>query len=129
TTEGTNFNPFWSPKGDRLGYSSTRGGGTALGYFLYQRDSNGSGPDELLVPASGTDRNAQWTRDGRFLVFNRLDPKNKDDLWVVPMQPGQTASSAKPTPFLQTEFNEFEGQFSPDGHWMAYTSDESGQRE
>ena len=42
-------------------------------------------------------------------------------------RPGQ--SGGKPIPFLQTEFNEFQGQLSPDSRWMAYTSDESGQRE
>jgi Tol biopolymer transport system component len=50
--------------------------------------------------------------------------ETKSDLWVLPLQ-----GDRKPTPFLRTEFNESSGQFSPDGHWVAYTSDESGRDE
>jgi hypothetical protein len=52
------------------------------------------------------------------------NPETKTDLWVLPMQ-----GDRKPTPFLRTEFNERSGQFSPDGHWIAYISDESGSDE
>src|SRR5262249_43223409 len=50
------------------------------------------------------------------------------DLWVFPLGEGFGADR-KPVLFLQTEFNEFQGQLSPDSRWMAYTSDESGLRE
>ena len=52
------------------------------------------------------------------------NPKTKADLWVLPLN-----GDHKPIPFLRTEFNESSGQFSPDGHWIAYTSDESGDDE
>jgi Tol biopolymer transport system component len=51
-------------------------------------------------------------------------PKTKNDLWVLPLD-----NDKKPVPFLSTKFNERQARFSPDGHWVAYTSDESGQDE
>ena len=70
----------------------------------------------------------QWSRDGRFIVYSENDPKTKQDLWVLPAGEG-VPRDRQPIPFLQTEFNELKGQLSPDSHWMAYTTDESGQRE
>jgi len=59
-------------------------------------------------------------------VYSEIDPKTGRDIWVLPMD-GMT--DRKPVPFLRSKFDEFQGQLSPDSHWMAYTSDESGQRE
>jgi hypothetical protein len=59
-------------------------------------------------------------------VYSEFDPKTKGDIWLLPMD-GSVAG--KPLPFLRSKFNEIFGQLSPDSHWMAYTSDESGQRE
>src|SRR6185436_7255156 len=70
----------------------------------------------------------QWSRDGRFIVYMEQDPKTKWDLWSLPV--GEAGKpSGKPMPFLHSEFNEFQGQLSPDSRWMAYTSDVSGQPE
>src|SRR5262249_24670030 len=60
----------------------------------------------------------------QFLLFVLLHPKTLSDLWVMPLQ-----GEKKPQPFLQSAFRENYGQISPDGHWVAYTSDESGQNE
>jgi hypothetical protein len=70
----------------------------------------------------------QWSRDGRFLVYTQQDPKTKWDVSYLPMgEDGKPVG--KEIPFVHSEFNEFQGQLSPDSHWMAYTSDVSGQRE
>jgi Tol biopolymer transport system component/predicted Ser/Thr protein kinase len=116
-----NLAPFWSPKGDRIVFASNRGGV----YNLYEKAASGSGQDELLLSTPNLKAPDQWSRNGRFIVYSEIDPKTKFDLWVLPVGQG----GGKPIPFLQTEFNELMGQISPDGHWMAYTSDESGQRE
>lgn len=50
--------------------------------------------------------------------------KTKSDLWVVPLD-----GDRKPTVYVNSEFNETQGQFSPDGYWIAYVSDESGHPE
>jgi hypothetical protein len=119
-----NLAPFWSPTGDRLVYTSSRSGGVLN---LYQKSAHGSGQDELLWPNRINDISSQWSRDGRFLVYFEVDPKNKRDLWVLPVE--SASADRKPIPFLRTEFDELFGQLSPDSHWMAFTSDRSGRRE
>jgi eukaryotic-like serine/threonine-protein kinase len=75
----------------------------------------------LLKSSDGYKYATSSSRDGRFLFYTVVNPKTKSDLWVLPLN-----GDHKPIPFLRTEFNESSGQFSPDGHWIAYTSDESG---
>jgi dipeptidyl aminopeptidase/acylaminoacyl peptidase len=78
----------------------------------------------LQKSPDGAKSATSWSRDGRFLLYTVDTPETKSDLWVLPL-PGDR----KPIPFLRTAFNEGSGQFSPDGHWIAYTSDESGRDE
>ena len=115
--------PVWSPKGDRLAFASNRGGAP---YNLYQKAASGTGPDEALLATSNNKIPSQWSRDGRFLVYSSPDPKTKSDIWVLPLEGG---ADRKSIVFVHSEFNEDFGQLSPDSRWMAYTSDESGQRE
>jgi dipeptidyl aminopeptidase/acylaminoacyl peptidase len=90
---------------------------------MYQQDTSGAGKEEILLPNKSTSTLwvLDWSRDGRFILYAASDPKTKVDLWYLP-----TAGDRKPVQWLQTEFNETQGQFSPDGRWVAYTSDESG---
>jgi len=62
-----------------------------------------------------------WSRDGRYVIYQELDAKGGWDIWSLPMQ-----GDRKPVPLLQSTFNERQGQFSPDGRWFVYVSDESG---
>ena len=124
TTDASfNVSPNWSPKGDRIVFASTRGGGSA---GIYQRDTSGTGQDEPLLASGHTKRPTQWSRDGRFIVYSEQDPKTRWDIWVLPIRSGE---QPKPFPVLHSDSNETFGQLSPDNHWMAYTSDESGQLE
>ena len=59
--------------------------------------------------------------DGRFLLYATQHPKTGPDLWALPL-----AGERKPFPVVQTPFDETAGQFSPDGRWVAYQSNESG---
>ena len=125
TSDGSfNAQPFWSPKGERIVFLSNRGGHRNL----YQKLASGSGQDELLFSTPNDKNLNQWSRDGRFIVYTEVEKNTQQDLWVLPVDPGATGDR-KPIPFLQTRFNEFEGQLSPDSRWMAYTSDETGQRQ
>jgi Tol biopolymer transport system component len=65
-----------------------------------------------------------WSRDGRFLLFYSIDPQSNRDLWVAPL-----GGDRKPWVFLKTNFDERWAQFSPDGRWVAYMSNESGRDE
>jgi Tol biopolymer transport system component len=123
----TNTTPFWSPKGDWIVFNSNRTGV----FNLYQKAAVGSGQDEPLLPNRVADAPTQWSRDGRFIVYYEFDPKTKRDIWVLPTEGATIDQKAnrKPIPFLRTEANEIFGQLSPDSHWMAFTSDQSGKRE
>jgi dipeptidyl aminopeptidase/acylaminoacyl peptidase len=68
-----------------------------------------------------------WSTDGRFLLYNRTDPKTGTDLWALPMDGGRKAG--EPLPVVQTNADERDGQFSPDGKWIAYQSNETGRFE
>jgi serine/threonine protein kinase len=109
--------PVWSPDGSRIVFASNRGGVVNI----YQRLSNGTGNDELLLKFAEPTGPHDWSPDGKFILFGVLSPKTNVDLWFLPVSGDQ-----KPTPFIQTEFSEIQGRFSPDGRWVAYASNESG---
>jgi serine/threonine protein kinase/Tol biopolymer transport system component len=113
--------PLWSPDGSRIIFSSNRGGH----YDLYQRPSNGIGEDALVFKSDADKSPTGWSRDGRFLIFSVIDPKTGRDLWLLP-DPLKQQAGRRPVPWLQTEFYEGFGAFSPDMRWIAYVSNESG---
>ena len=112
--------PAWSPDGSRIVFSSNRKGHVDL----YQKATSGVGSEELLLESNLDKFATSWSPDGKSLLYDAVDPKSRRDLWVLPM-----TGDRKPFPFLQTEFTEANGQFSPDGRWIAYSSDESGRSE
>jgi eukaryotic-like serine/threonine-protein kinase len=114
------LNSVWSPDGSRLVFNSRRKGHLDL----YQKDSSGAGTEEVLLQDNRDKSPQSWSPDGRFILYTSSDPPTGDDLFVLPL-----SGDRKPVPFLQTPFNEYDGQFSPDGRWVAYGSDESGKDE
>ena len=117
--------PMWSPDGLRIVWASNRAGA----FDLYVKSANGAGPEHLLVKmGTPTGWPEDWSRDGRFLLYQIPGANTGQDLWIAP-QPSADAGDRKPAPYLQTEFDEKHGRFSPDGHWVAYTSNESGRDE
>jgi eukaryotic-like serine/threonine-protein kinase len=78
----------------------------------------------MLLESPQDKRANDWSADGRFLLYRSADLQTNNDLWVLPLE-----GDRKPWPFLKTNFNERDGQFSADGRWVAYMSNESGQDE
>jgi serine/threonine protein kinase len=121
TFEPSNLNSAWSPDGNRLAFLSSRAGTAAI----YQKAASGAAKDELLTTVSGVNSGpTDWSPDGRFLLYEQSGEKTGFDLWLLPL-----FGDRKPMPFLQTQFDEGQGRFSPDGHWVAYASTESGRPE
>ncbi len=112
--------PIWSPDGSQIAHF--RGAPTIERSGLFKTAASGTGTEERLMdrPARTTD----WSPDGRFIVYNYPSQKNRSDIWCLPLFGDRQYYT-----LLATEFAESQGQFSPDGHWLAYVSDESGSYE
>jgi hypothetical protein len=95
-------------------------------FDLYVKGSNGTGSEALLLANGNRKFPAQWTRDGHFVVCRELNSRTRNEIWVLRMD-GE--KSNRGVPLVQFEFEEVFCQISPDGHWIAYTTEESGQRE
>jgi eukaryotic-like serine/threonine-protein kinase len=118
--------PIWSPDGRRILWSSNRSGNVDL----YIKAANGTGHDEKLITVGTTYASAtDWSRDGNFVLYQPSAEKTGQDLWIAPQSTGAAGEPQKPFPYLASTFNEGYGAFSPDGHWIAYESDESGRPE
>jgi Tol biopolymer transport system component len=117
------MDPVWSPDGSRVAFSSRRAGPSTL----YIKDSSGGAKEEQVQKAEADERPCDWSPDGRFLLFTRLNPTTRlPSLWVLsdPTDPAKR----KAAPYLDVSFSMTQGQFSPDGRWVAYTSNESKPR-
>jgi hypothetical protein len=113
----TNSNPIWSPDGRYVAYDK-------VGVGIFRKAANGAGGEELLVPAKALAVPKSWSPDGRFILYAQINPGTGADLLGISVEP-----NAKPFVVAQTPGTEDQGQFSPDGHWVAYTSNESGLSE
>jgi Tol biopolymer transport system component len=112
--------PIWSPDGDRIAFMSLR----RRHPDIYQRRSNGVGSDETVLASDKTKYLTDWSPDGRFILYRSFDATTNLELWALPV-----GGSDKPFPFIKTTFGVSQGQFSPDGRWVAYASNESGKWE
>jgi Tol biopolymer transport system component len=114
--------PIWSPDDAQIAFSSDR---KSPG-DIYVKSSSGTG-EEKAVLASDVDKTPySWSSDGKTIAFSGIDPKAKNRtgmLGTVSIADGKTS------PFAANPFNQGEPSFSPDGKWIAYTSNESGKFE
>lgn len=106
--------PVWSPDGTRVVYNT--GNGVAV------IAANGSGEAETILPRTAF--TAAWSPDGRFILFMERGVKSRMDIWALPL-----FGDKKEYLLLNSAFDEQTPQLSPDGRWLAYTSDETGTNE
>jgi serine/threonine protein kinase/Tol biopolymer transport system component len=114
--------PVWSPDGSRIAYHSAGKDGS---HSLFVKDASGAGAAQFLLKSNSALNPTDWSRDGRYLLYQTQQESNgKASIWVLPL-----FGDRNPFAYLQTQFNARFPVFSPDGHWVAYRSDESGRDE
>jgi eukaryotic-like serine/threonine-protein kinase len=93
---------------------------------IYVKTANGEGMEQVLLSDGSSPKFPEsWSRDGRYLLYHIGGPLPVvQDVWVLPL-----FGDRKPYPFIQSPFFDGRSQFSPDGHWVAYQSAESGRSE
>ncbi len=114
-TEGPNLMPLWTPDGRKIAYAS------GLPADIFWRTADAGAPAERLLEREGPQYPTSWSANGRLLIFEE-GARNTYDIWLLPI--GET-----PRPLIATPASELGGQFSPDGRWVAYHSNESGRFE
>jgi Tol biopolymer transport system component len=112
--------PIWSPKGDQIAFGSQRNGK----WGIYLKPSNSVGSEELLVESDLIKMPMSWASGTNVLFFYVAEPKTNNDVWALPMTGERKAYRVLDTPFAESH-----PQISPDGKWVAYSSNESTRSE
>jgi hypothetical protein len=133
TTDGVSHAPVWTPDGKHIAFRSWKAGTMTMWWMPSDR----SAPEERLTMVGARQSVVSFSPDGRYLAFNQMDVMGMDagmgmmgggvetgstGIWILPMQGDRT-----PQRFAASKFIQGSGRFSPDGKWVAYCSNESGQ--
>ena len=113
------FDPFWTPAGKRIIFSLE-----SPVYNLFWKAADGSSAEEPLLSSGNDKYPGSVSADGKTLAYAEQHPETRFDLWVLPLEGERQAK-----PFLLTPYSEYRPYFSPDGHWLAYQSNQSGRYE
>ena len=111
--DGSDYNPTWTPDGNTLTYTSNG--------QMFERLVDREDPRSPFLTRENYQLPRSWSPDGQYLAFVE-DSANGRSIWVV-------SRDGDPTPLLDLSFNSGAPQFAPQDGWIAYVSDESGQRE
>jgi transposase len=107
--------PAWHPTDGRIAFQTGAWGIAAV--------SADGGDPKVIVDSPMPEFNALWSDDGKHFVFSRFGPETKGDVWTL------EAGATEPKPVINTTFDEMMPALSPDGRYIAYTSDETGRIE
>ncbi len=120
TLEGSSLWPLWTPDGGRLTYRRWLEGA----FSMWWMPSDRSKPGDRITGVGRMQSASSWSPGGKALVFTQVNPGTGADIYVITME-----GDRKPRPFVHTKFAEGASRFSPDGRWIAYTSNASGRNE
>jgi serine/threonine-protein kinase len=123
----TNDRPVWTPDGRHIVFQSESSGANSIGWIR----ADGAGETQTLLESKGNLTPYSFFHDGTRLAFAESGMDTGLDLWTLPLdvRDPDHPKPGKPELFLRTQFSEQEPAFSPDGRWIAYTSNESGRYE
>lgn len=116
--DSSDYRPFWSPDGRQIGFVSNRS--KVMSLYVVSQDRSGPATEVASTPRSIWE--GEWSADGNLIY--REGTFGKRDLWARLAPPGSPAE-----PFINSSFDELMPTFSPNGRWVAYVSNESGQDE
>jgi Tol biopolymer transport system component/predicted Ser/Thr protein kinase len=117
---GNQYSPVWSPDGTRLAFSDDQAGVDTLS----AKPIAGTSDERPLIPPPPSSTYAQsWSPDGEHVLFRVQDPKHGYDIHALSLKTGKSSL------YAGGAADQSQGQFSPDGSWVAYTSTESGRLE
>jgi len=119
TSEGYANWVTWTPDGQRLVFGWSKAGIRSL----FWQAADGSSPMQRLTQSEYNQYPGSWSPDGETLAFVQNHPVSGSDILLFQMH------DRKVSPFLNSEFDEMSPEFSPDGRWMLYGSNESGRNE
>jgi eukaryotic-like serine/threonine-protein kinase len=119
--------PVWSPDGSEILFDIALGGKRPAG--VYRKSSNGIGNEEMVAQPKDSDAMlwpTDWSKDGKFIlcVQGEIVSRNRGEIWVAPI-----SADHKPRVLVRAPSAAYDGQFSPDGRWVAYVSKESGHEQ
>jgi serine/threonine-protein kinase len=119
TSDGAAVYPTWTPDGKRVAFAWSKAGPVNI----WWKPLDGSGEMEQLTKSEFSQYPSSWTQDGKYLALVEANPATGADILVLRMEDRQMIR------FATTPSSEANPDFSPDGRWLAYASNESGRSE
>jgi Tol biopolymer transport system component len=114
----SDWSPSWSADGTKIIYASSRSGNNDI----YEKAANGIGAEDLVYKSDKVEIPVAWSHDGKYIAFSRFRSSGAGtDMFVL-----QTAPEQKEMQYVESPFEKVHARISPDGHWLAYATNDSG---